>query len=99
MKVAYEYCDYLVERLVAIGEDEIAALDMTKQVEHFWSLGPCEPIESLGLGWRYQVREIEDPPEWMIQGLIKYYAESQYTREDCIKLQSTDCNQINKIAS
>lgn len=85
MRIAYEYIDYLMEPIVAIGEDEIAALDMTKQVEHFYSMGSCDPIESSGLGWKYNVREIEDPPEWLIRGLMKHYDGSEYTREDCEK--------------
>ena len=85
MKVAYEYCDYLIEQLVAIGDTEVIALDTNAQVEHFWSSGPCDPIESCGMGPRYIVKEIEDPPTWLIEGLYIYYHESEYTRDECVR--------------
>lgn len=67
MKTTYatEYLDYLCVRFA--GTD-IATLDMTAQVEHFWSSGPCDPIESTGMGPRYTLHEI-DIPDWLITGL------------------------------
>jgi len=83
MKIAHEYCDYLIRRLVAIGDEAVNKLDLSAQVEHFWSSGPCDPIESCGMGDRYYVEDINEPPSWLIDGLMVYYRDSEYTREDC----------------
>jgi len=60
-KIAIEYCGYEHEELVAVGEAEIATLDLEDRVEHYFSWGPCEPIFSTGLGPRYRIVEINLP--------------------------------------
>jgi len=68
-KIAIEYCGYEHEELVAVGEAEIATLDLEDRVEHYWSSGYADPIEPIGLGPRYRVDTIElpawaDPKHW-----------------------------------
>lgn len=58
-----EYTGYLCERYAGI-----VAPDMSATVEHFWSSGACDPIESTGQGPRYTAHDV-DVPEWLIAGL------------------------------
>ena len=69
MKVALEYCDYLVERIVATGSD-IDALDMTAQVEHWVSSGWDEPIVSAGMLPKYRMIDL-DVPNWLVNGIVR----------------------------
>jgi hypothetical protein len=67
-RVALKYCDYLVERVAAVGDADIAALDLSMTTPHFRSSGPCEPIENSGAGPLYRVIET-DVPAWLEAGL------------------------------
>jgi hypothetical protein len=69
VKVAIEYKGYLNTEPVAVDE-EIDKLDLTAKVEHFDSWGALEPIFSLGMGDKYEVKEI-DIPEWLLEGVQK----------------------------
>lgn len=68
IRYARKYIDYLVERLCAIGEVEIAALDMSELTMHYYSTGCCDPIEPIGLRPAYTVKTI-DVPDWLIDGM------------------------------
>jgi len=69
MKVAYEYKGFLVEVIAGIGEGEIGKLDLGERVDNYYSMGCCDPIEVVGKRPRYEVREIPDPPQWLVGGL------------------------------
>ncbi len=84
MKIAYEYHDYLIEEIAAIGDRAIAELDLTATTTHYYSGGACDPIESIGDGPRYRVETVNDPPEWLVSGLRVYYAGNQFTHEECV---------------
>jgi hypothetical protein len=61
LTLVHEYCGYLQEPIVAFSTD---GLDMSAQTKHYWSSGPCDPIEFSGMGPRYRVETVE-VPEWM----------------------------------
>jgi len=67
VSIALEYCGYMVERPCAVG-DEIAQLDMSATVMHYWSSGACDPIEPTGQAARYRIIDV-DVPSWLVAGL------------------------------
>ena len=82
LRIAYEYIDYLVEHPVAFGDQEIASLDLTAQVEHYTSSSCTDPIVSCGMGARYRIDTI-DIPAWA--NPIRWLSDYTY-RGNCIQL-------------
>lgn len=80
-RVALEYKDYLVERIVAVGDAQINQLNLGDQTEHFWSSGCCDPIVSAGSGPRFRIIETEIPA-WLISGIERGQQDGRWHRED-----------------
>ena len=68
VNIAIEYLGYLSQNMCAVGDDEIANLDMSATTMHYYSGGFCDPIEPIGQGPRYHLIEV-DVPDWLITGL------------------------------
>lgn len=75
--VALKYCDYLIERIAAVGDTAIAALDLSETTTHYWSGGACEPIEDAGQGPLYRLIEV-DVPDWLIAGVVRGQADGRW---------------------
>lgn len=67
-KIALKYNGYMSEVVAAVGDEEIAALDLDAQTMHFSSWGPTEPITDAGLGPLYRLVEVE-VPDWLLAGV------------------------------
>jgi hypothetical protein len=59
-----EYVDYMVERVVT----DSSRIDLDELTMHYYSGGPCDPIEPIGMYPRYTRRTI-NVPDWLVAAL------------------------------
>jgi hypothetical protein len=70
VKIAYEHTDYLVKHLVAVGDNEVDKLDLSKQTIQWYSSGPLDPIVKVGERNAYEISEVE-VPVWLVKGIAR----------------------------